>query len=91
MMRCLAFMGFLGLGACATTRTAPPAAPSVMSADVTYTISAATLADLAQTGQDYKLALTLESGADGQRPRSCTVAPVLPAPKPLAQRLVISR
>jgi hypothetical protein len=90
MKRCISIfvLALSGLAGCATTK--PAATGPAYSADVSYTISAATLAELAQAGQDYRLALSVQSGAGGEA-RSCTVAPSLPTPKPLAQRLVISR
>jgi hypothetical protein len=89
MKRCLALFALMGCVGCATAGPSA-AAPTVYAADVSYTLSAATLAELAEAGTDYKLTLSLQSGSGGQA-RSCTVAPALPAPKPLAERLVLTR
>jgi hypothetical protein len=79
------------MSGCATTTrgSAPTTSTTPYGADVTYTISASTLAELAQTGQDWKFTLSVQNGGDGERARGCTVAP---APlSPLAQRLTLVR
>ena len=89
MKRWCALFALIGFAGCATVTSNAPA-PPVYSADVSYTLSAATLAELAEAGTDYKLTLSLQSGSGGQA-RSCTVAPAAPSPKPLAERLVLTR
>jgi hypothetical protein len=82
----------LGTAGCATARHATPESSSKpYGAAVTYTMSAAALAELAQTGQDWKVSFSVETGSSNQS-RSCTVAPAAPVvPPSLAQRLVLAR
>jgi hypothetical protein len=79
----------LGTAGCAATRPAPASSTTPYGANVTYTMSAAALAELAKTGQDWKLNFSVETGSSAQSTHSCTAVPV--PPTPTAQRLVLLR
>jgi hypothetical protein len=96
MKRALLFV--VVLSGCASAPSAPSqTTPARYQADVTYTMSAAAIAALADSGEDVKLTFKLQTGGDAGGVTSCTAQPLargvdLMAPPPsLASRLTVDR
>jgi hypothetical protein len=66
----------LVLGGCATAVRPPTENAQKYNVDVTYTLSAAAIAEMAENGSDMRLTFKLQSGADVGGPTSCTAVPV---------------
>ena len=76
-------------GGCATAPTPPQTTPARYQADVTYTMSAAAIEALAESGEDVRL--TFRVGSGGESVTSCTAVPVAAAKAPsLASRLSLA-
>jgi hypothetical protein len=66
----------LVLGGCASAVRPPTENPQKYAVDVTYTLGAAAIAEMAENGSDMKLTFKLQSGGDVGGPTSCTAVPV---------------